>query len=346
MVVAFLAVYLVVDLPRPSQDHLLAKVGRIDFLGAFALVSAVVALLFGLDSGSNNGWSRPVTYVPLALTPVLFAFFIFVEAKVAKNPFAPGHIIFQKALFGAYAANFFGSIPYIISVFYLPLYFQAVMSYSATVSASLLVPAMISAVVASLFGGWIIKRTGKFYAVTIVSYGVLALSTPAVAAAMWFKSTSGAVGFLVVSTFAASCGKSAPTNGCDSVLTRTTGITTTLIGLLANASTEDTAVVVACSYLFRSLGSSIGISASSAVLQQVLRSQLAERFPDGDQAKEIERHVRENLDYIKELPMVLADIVRTCYQISSVSAFTPGVLATVFAFLATFLIKEQPLKGR
>lgn len=124
------------------------------------------------------------------------------------------------------------------------------------------------------------------------------------------------------------------------------GTTTTLVGLLANTSAEDTAVVVACSYLFRSLGSSIGVSTGSAVLQQVLRSQLAARLPDGDQARDIEKHVRESLDYIGHLPTVLADIVRRSYQVAAIAAFAPAVLFTVCAFLGTFLMKERPLKGR
>lgn len=94
--------------------------------------------------------------------------------------------------------------------------------------------------------------------------------------------------------------------------------------------------MVACSYLFRSLGSSIGISTSVAVLQQVLRTQLASRLPDGDAAREIEDRVRQSLDYIKELPPHLANQVRSSYQIATLGAFIPTVAYLVVAFLVTF----------
>lgn len=119
---------------------------------------------------------------------------------------------------------------------------------------------------------------------------------------------------------------------------------TTLIGLLANAAAEDTAVVVACSYLFRSLGASIGISTGSAVLQQVLRIQLAARLPDGEEARKIEEKVRQSLDYIKELPPHLADQVRSSYQIAGISSLALISIYLLVSFLLAFWIKEKPLR--
>ncbi|KAK7402977.1 hypothetical protein QQX98_011253 [Neonectria punicea] len=289
---AFLAVYLVLDLPPVSHDHWLTRMRQIDFLGAFTLIIAVVALLAGLDSGSNLGWSHKVTLVSLSLAPVLFALFVFVEIKVASNPFAPGHIIFDRSLFACYLANFFGVAGQLAILFFMPLFFQAVQGNSATQSGVLLVPGMIAGVLASLFSGWFIKRTGRFYWITVSGYGLLLFSILPLGLSVLFRSTGGEVLGLVITSLGAGC-----------------GITTTLVGLLANAAVEDTAVVIACSYLFRSLGSSIGISTSSAVLQQVLRAQLATRLPNGNEAHDIGDRVRQSLDYIKELPPHIADQV-------------------------------------
>jgi hypothetical protein len=120
-------------------------------------------------------------------------------------------------------------------------------------------------------------------------------------------------------------------------------ITTTLIAIISNANREDMAVAVACSYLFRSLGSIIGISTSTAVLQQVLRVVLASRLHDGDRAAEIEEGVRQSLDYIRELPPQVASIVRNCYAVATTWAFIP---IAVFAFLSIVLasfIREKKL---
>lgn len=95
---AFVAAYWILDVPQLDTSHWRDKLARVDFLGAFFLVSAVLCLLIGLDNGSNTGWDKLYTIVPLAISPALFAIFILVEIKVASHPFAPGHIIFERSV--------------------------------------------------------------------------------------------------------------------------------------------------------------------------------------------------------------------------------------------------------
>ncbi|PNP82985.1 hypothetical protein FNYG_03307 [Fusarium nygamai] len=324
---AFIAVYIVLDLPPVEHDHWLAKVRKIDFLGAFTLVAAVVTLLFGLDSGSNLGWSHAMTVAALSLTPVLFALFLLIEINVASHPFTPGHIIFDGSLFACYGVGFFSGAGQTSTIFFLPLIFQAVQGLGATQSGSLLVPGMVAGVAGSLLGGWIIKRTEKFYAITLSANALVLVSVIPMGMFVWLRSTAGETIGLTIMSFGAGC-----------------AFVTTLIGLLANAAAEDTAVVVACSYLFRSLGASIGISTGSAVLQQVLRMQLAARLPDGEEARKIEEKVRQSLDSIKELPPHLADQVRSSYQIAGISSLALISIYLVASFSLAFWIKEKPLR--
>ncbi|RDA92122.1 hypothetical protein CP533_6094 [Ophiocordyceps camponoti-saundersi (nom. inval.)] len=326
-IVAWVAVYYVLDAPTTSRDKWLAKLRQIDFAGAFVLVLAVVALLVGLDSGSNLGWSHAFTITSLTLSVPLFVVFVLVESKFATHPFAPGRVIFHRDLFACYLANFLGSAGYFGAIFFLPLYIQAVEGCSATVIGVLLVPAMICNVVLSLLGGWIIKTTGRFYWVTVAGFGVMLLSMLPLMLSTWLRFLPGALLGLVLSA-----------GGSGS------GLTTTLVGLLANAAVEDSAVVVACSYLFRSLGASIGIGTSSAVMQHVLRSQLLARLSSGDEARWIERRVRENIDIIKQLPPREADLVKLSYQDATLGAFTPTLFFLTVCFFVTFWVKEKPLK--
>ncbi|RDA87802.1 hypothetical protein CP532_2447 [Ophiocordyceps camponoti-leonardi (nom. inval.)] len=326
-IVAWIAVYYVLDAPTTSRDKWLAKLRQIDFAGAFVLVLAVVALLVGLDSGSNLGWSHAFTIVSLSLSVPFFVVFVLVESRFATHPFAPGRIIFHRDLFACYLANFLGSAGYFGAIFFLPLYIQAVEGCSATVSGVLLVPAMICNVVMSLLGGWVIKTTGRFYWITVAGFGVMLLSMIPLMLSTWLRFLPGALLGLILSA-----------GGSGS------GLTTTLVGLLANAAIEDSAVVVACSYLFRSLGASIGIGTSSAVMQHVLRSQLFARLSSGEEARWIERRVRENIDIIKQLPPREADLVKLSYQDATLGAFTPTLVFLTICFVVTFWVKEKPLK--
>lgn len=106
---AFTAVGTALKLP-PSGEHQTAwraKIKRVDFLGAVTLVAAVFCLLFALDHGSNVAWDEKLTLIPLGVSFVLGAAFLYVEMKVAAEPFAPGRIIFARSLLCAHLCNFF-----------------------------------------------------------------------------------------------------------------------------------------------------------------------------------------------------------------------------------------------
>ncbi|EEU33349.1 uncharacterized protein NECHADRAFT_55464 [Fusarium vanettenii 77-13-4] len=326
--VAWALVYFFLHVPSRSSHYWLQKVRQIDFLGALTLALAGVSLLSGLDAGSNLGWSNLLSVIPLSLTPVFFAAFIYVEVRIASHPFAPGHVIFDPNLFFCYLTNFFGMAGQMAIFLYIPLYFQAVQRISAARSGTLMTPATVAVIVSSVAGGWMIRHYGRFYLPTVLSFGLLLSSIIPLALSVWQKSTVGIVVGLVMAAF-----------GIGS------GITTTLVGLLSNAATEDTAVAVACSYLFRSLGSSIGISVTSAVQQQVIRSLLeASLGGDHDGASEIEKKVRQSLNYINELPPDIADLVRSLYRIGTLSATVPTAAFLAAAFLASLWIKDKALK--
>lgn len=213
-------------------------------------------------------------------------------------------------------------------LFFLPLLYQAVDGLSAVQAGLLLLPSSLFGTLSSLGGGLIMKRTGRYYWVTVAGWGILLVSmVPMVL-------FSGALSSSEVGT---SVALALTAIGAGSA------ITSSLVALISNAAREDTAVVVACSYLFRSLGSAIGVSVASAILQQVLRAQLASRLGSGDEAWEIERHVRESLDYIKELEPATAALVRRCYQVATIHVFGFQAVPLAFAFAAAFFIQEKSL---
>ncbi|KAK8138357.1 Vacuolar membrane amino acid uptake transporter fnx2 [Apiospora sp. TS-2023a] len=330
-ILAWVAVFTVVQSPPKSDDarqHWRQKLLRIDFLGAFALSAAAFVLLFGLDNGANEGWGRPVTVVPLALTPVLFGVFVLIEVKVATDPFAPGHVILHPPLLAAYGSNFFGVAAQMGVFFFIAMFYQAAMALTATQSGLLFVPSTVLGLVGSLGGGLMMKKTGKYYGLTLTGYTILLLSIiPLVLfTGALTKSVVGVVIGMAIMMLGASI-----------------SITTTLIAIIANCAPEYMAMAVACSYLFRSLGTTIGISLSTAVLQQVLRTELATRLRDGGRAAEIEAHVRQSLDYIWTLPPPVAATVRDCYAVATAWAFLPIALLACLCLVSTAFIREKKL---
>lgn len=327
-ILAFIAVSFMLKLPARESTHWKDKLRRIDFLGALVLVGAVLGFLLGLDRGSNVSWSMPLTIVSLCVSVVLFGVFILVEIYFAAEPFAPGHIIFSRTFFALYCCNFFSFGGWLAALFYIPLYFQAVDGVSATVAGLRLLPSILAGVTGSLLAGIIMRRTGKYFWLTIIAYSSLTLGcfTIYLFSGGVTESTVPMVLGMVFSAFG---------NGI--------GVTTTLIGLISNATFEDQAVVTACSYLFRSLGSVIGLSLSSTVVQQLLRERLRLRLKDSKDIDYIVNGVRESLDFIKKLDPDVAQIVRSCYGWSTNKGFGFMVVVVFFALFSACFMREAKL---
>jgi predicted MFS family arabinose efflux permease len=326
--VAFISVFFVLKLPPRDEKHWKAKLGRVDFLGAIVLVLAVFGMLLGTDRGSNVSWKIPLSYGPLIASVALFGLFVLVEMRYAAEPFAPGHIIFDRSLFAGYLCNFFSFGGWLAGIYYIPLFFQAVDGYGAAASGVRLLPAILAGVLGSLFGGYGIKRTGKYYWLTVTAYTMLV------------------IGMVVIFLFAGTISNS--TWGLSTGMTicgfgNGIGVTTSLIALISNAAPEDQAVTTACSYLFRSLGSVMGISASSTVVQQSLRTYLIRGLGSGKEADEIVQRVRRSLEYIKTLDPEMRDIVRKCYGHAARDGFALMIGITFFAMVSSFFIREQRL---
>lgn len=268
-IIASLMVYFVLDLPRTDQSHWLEKLKKVDFLGAFSLVLAVFTLVFSFDRGSNVAWSDTITIIVCSISIPLFGLFILIEMKVATHPFAPGHIILNRALIASYLCNFFNTAGNMAFIFFIPLYLQAVHGVSATGAGLRYIPIMVCSVTGSLASGFIMQKTEKYYWLTITSL---------------IMSVFGSIGIFLCSGLIASSslgvliGLSLVGSGGGST------ITTTLISVIANADPADQAIATACTYLFRSLGSVVGVSLSATVVQQSLRTLLRANLHSGDEA--------------------------------------------------------------
>jgi predicted MFS family arabinose efflux permease len=326
---AFLAVSMVLQLPAPEEKkQLKAQLGRIDFLGALVLVSAVFGMLLGFDRGSNVAWTIPLSYGPLLASAGLFALFLLVETRYAREPFAPGHIIFDRGLCAGYLCNFFSFGGWLAAIYYIPLFFQAVDGYGAAASGVRLLPAILAGVSGSLLAGYIMKRSGKYYWLTVAAYAMLVMGM--VLIFLFAGTIRNSIWGLVLGMVLCGLG-----NGI--------GVTTTLIALISNASPEDQAVTTACSYLFRSLGSVIGIALSSTVVQQSLRNYLRRELGSGEEAERIVQRVRRSLDSIWRLDPEVRDVVRRCYGHAVRDALALMIGITFFASLSSFLIREKRL---
>ncbi|EPS42105.1 hypothetical protein H072_3827 [Dactylellina haptotyla CBS 200.50] len=320
--------------PDANESSTWRKFKRVDFMGAVTLVLAVLSFLVALDRGGNVSWNDKVVFITAPLSIVLFITFLIIEELVAVDPFAPLSIIFEKGLLACFLCNLFSFAGFYAAMFYVPLYFQAAAGLTASQSGFKMVPAIAGSVSGSLGGGLIMQKTGKYYHLTILAYTFMVIGAVPVILCTGLLGKS----FLGIEIGLAIMGLG---NGI--------GVTSTLVALIARAGGRDQAVATAVSYLFRSLGSVVGVSLSSTLLQGDLRSTLRTELKGmvgKDEVEEIVRNATGSLEFLKELKPNVRTLVIRAYEQAVRYPFLMALVLPALAVVSSFFIIEQPLKGK
>ncbi|KAJ7616526.1 member of the major facilitator superfamily [Roridomyces roridus] len=333
IVLAFISVSVALHLPtRDAPSALKTKLKRVDFPGALSLILCVFSLLFGLDRGGNMAWDDNYTIAAVCLFVSFFVLFTSIELGWAAEPFAPGRIIANPALIGAYMVNFFGLMSAFSMIFHVSLFYQAVLGKSASEVGFWLIPSVCSGVVGSLFGGLVIQASGRYYWITVAAY---------VTMVMGMLLTVFEAGVVEKSAVGVAMGRS--TSHCG----KCTNFLHSLIALISNAGPADQAMATAGSYLFRSLGSVVGLSIGSTLLQTSLRSSLREKLTHVDlDIDEIVRRVRESLTYIDQLDPEVAAVVRAADESAVLVTMWFSAAMAGCALVSAVFIRETRIGGR
>ncbi|KIY48446.1 MFS general substrate transporter, partial [Fistulina hepatica ATCC 64428] len=330
-VLAIICVAVLLRLPKTDKSHFKEKLKRVDFSGAITLVLFIFFLLLGLDRGGNVAWSDKWTLITLGVFVVSFVLFCWIE-HIATEPFAPHRVIANPALFACLASNFFEFFAVTSVLFQVSLYFQAVRGATAAQAGMFLLPSIFAGVLGSLGGGLVMQASGRYYWLTLSSF--IALTGGMIVLAMFTGTVSHSMVGLSVALITLSLG-----NG--------SGVTTTLIALIANAGKADQALATAASYLFRSLGQVCGLAVSSTVTQGILRGTLREKLASsGLDVDAIVSRVRESLAYLDELDAHTRSIVRSSYEDALSKTFWFLAIAATATIVTSAYIREKPLEAR
>jgi len=135
---------------------------RIDFIGALLLVSTLVLLLTGLNSGGNVvPWTHPLVLITIPLSLLLLGLFVYVEAKV-EEPIIPLKLLCHRTVLFACLANWFVTAARFGLLFYAPVFFF-VQGFSVTETGLRMVPESLAIGFASIGCGVIMGSSGRYY---------------------------------------------------------------------------------------------------------------------------------------------------------------------------------------
>jgi EmrB/QacA subfamily drug resistance transporter len=147
--------------------------GKVDVAGAILATTALVLMVYAIVSGEGAGWKSLQTIGLLALSLVLFLIFFIVE-KQKKEPLVPMSIFKVPNLSGGNLVMALMAAGWIPLWFFLNLYLQQTLNYSAFNSGLALLPMTIAIMV--LMVGVTGKLVAKFgFKVNLIA-GLIALT--------------------------------------------------------------------------------------------------------------------------------------------------------------------------
>ncbi|WFD01888.1 hypothetical protein MOBT1_000568 [Malassezia obtusa] len=303
------------------------KLRRVDVWGALSLVSSVACMLVGLNLGGNElPWAHPVVVGSLLVGALLAGVFVYVEKYVAREPLMPMAVLFRRTPGFVSLACWFISISQFGIMFNVPLYFTAIAGTTAADAGLHLIPNAVTASACSLGSGLIMGRTGR-YRTMMLSAGALAVLGP-LGMCCWDPARTSELGYWLTMPWGGAAFGSI--------------LTITLVALIASVDPRDMAPATGVTYLFRAVGSVLGISLSNALLQNGLKSSLRTHGVPA----EIAEQVRTNVGFLQQLTGVLRERAVQSYQDAMHGVFI-WIAATGFcAFACLFFIEEKPLPGR
>lgn len=299
---------------------------RVDFSGAALLTLALVLFLLGVNTGGNQlPWSHPLVVTVLPLSALCLALFVYVEDRLAIEPIIPVRLLLRRTVWAACFSNTFSSMVVYTIYFYLPFYLQ-IRGQSATEAGLRLIPAAVATSAGSVIAGILMRRTGRYYAMTCVVMAIFVTGTALLSTLNYWSPNWQSFVYIIPSVF-----------GQGSMLTFT------LVALIAAVDHQDQAVITSASYAFRSMGSTLGIAISSAVFQNSLRRTLMDAFANVPHQAHIVKELRNDYHQIAKLASpVLRHEAIECYMGAFRVTFQTAVgFALLAAVMATFMREHK-----
>lgn len=242
-------------------------VRRVDFLGTILAAAATVCLLLGLTWGSmgvaNNGyaWDSQQIVGILAASVVLYVAFAINEV-FAREPIIPLTLFKSRIIAVDAILSLLLGMAFLSVVYYLPTFVQGPLRQAATNSGIVIIPLTFTLIFASIVGGRLISKFGRYQWLTIVGAAILLGGTFLLSSITADTPVLNVTGIMLVLGLGIGC------------------LMPTLTLVVQNAVDRSQLGVAtsAVTYL-RSLGSTLGIAIIGTVINSNFATELNNRFP-------------------------------------------------------------------
>lgn len=148
----------------------------IDYAGMLLLILCIVPLILGAASIGRLGYIDGASMADIIFSAILLVAFIWRE-RTAKEPLLPLQLFRDRLISISLATVFITGIGLFGSMLLLAMLLQRVIGMTATISGVALSPLMLVVACASIAGGFLIAKTGRYKALIILALSALCLGS-------------------------------------------------------------------------------------------------------------------------------------------------------------------------
>ncbi|KAJ5462654.1 hypothetical protein N7475_007598 [Penicillium sp. IBT 31633x] len=307
---------------RPELRKLL---GELDPFGSLFFLPAIVCLLLALQwGGTEYPWNNGRIIALFVVSGVLLLAFIAIQIHQNERATLPPRIVRNRNIWSSawFAITLNGA--YFVFIYYLPIWFQAIKSASATKSGVMNLPSIIAVVVVSILSGVIVTLSGYYNPVMILASTSLAIGAGLLTT---LEETSGPgewIGYQILMGMGVGLGMQQPFIVVQNVLPD--GDIPTGTAVITFAQT---------------LGGAVFISVGQNIFQNQFAHSLRVEDPSADVASVL---AAGTTTLRKKLPASLLPAVLKSYNTAVTQAFYVGVALAALSLFGTFALEWKSVK--
>lgn len=328
VVLVLIGFFLHMKLPQ-AQEKLSywARFMQLDPIGTLLFIPSIVCLLLAVQlGGSTYGWSNPRIIALFVVFGILLIAFIGVQIWEGEAATVPPRIFVKRSILAGVWYGFFLGGSFFIFMYFLPTWFQAIKSTTATMSGVDILPLSFSQMFGVIISGILTTAFGYYtpfmYLGTIfmaVGAGMLYTLTPHSGAQIW-------IGYQIIYGFGAGFGFQQPTIAAQAVL-----------------DLPDVAVGVAINMFTQLLGGAIFDTAAQNVFTAKLLEDLPKLLPGVDPATIVASGATD-LKNLVPLDQVAA--LLTVYNDALVQTFLVALILSAMTLVGAFAMEWKSVKGK
>ncbi|KAI0834691.1 multidrug resistance protein fnx1 [Hypoxylon sp. FL0890] len=174
---SMLMVFFSLHVQYNKEMSFIQKLHRIDYIGNILLIGSSISILYALSyGGSADSWSSWSIVTPLVVGIAGLGIFVYFETTPwAKEPVVPPHLFGNRTSAVVMIVTFISSALLYWVMFFMPVYFQAVLGSSASYAGVQVLPSLIVAVPVSIVSVLALSRFGRYKPIHLTGFTAITI---------------------------------------------------------------------------------------------------------------------------------------------------------------------------